>query len=84
MQEPLFQDALRERMWRIEGINAEAKNQHGLKRARYRGLKKMQIQANMVGVVLNLKRLVALFHALFMVILALRAINHSNIDNRIL
>ena len=44
----------------------------------------MQIQANMVGVVLNLKRLVALFHALFMVILALRAINHSNIDNRIL
>lgn len=84
MQEPLFQDALRERMWKIEGINAEAKNQHGLKRARYRGLKKMQIQANMVGAVLNLKRLVAFFHALFMVILALRAINHSNIDNRIL
>lgn len=84
MQEPLFQDTLRERMWKIEGINAEAKNQHGLKRARYRGLEKMQIQANMVGVVLNLKRLVTFFCALFMVILALRATNHSNIDNRIL
>ena len=53
-------------MWKIEGINADAKNQHGLKRARYRGLEKMQIQANMVGVVLNLKRIVSfLFYALF-------------------
>ena len=37
MQEPIFQNALRERMWKIEGINAEAKNQHGFKKARYRG-----------------------------------------------
>ncbi len=84
MQELLFQDALRERMWKIEGINAEAKNQHGLKRARYRGLEKMQIQANMVGAVLNLKRLVTFFYSIFIVILALRATNHSNICYRIL
>ena len=58
MQEPIFQNALRERMWKIEGINAEAKNRHGLKRAKYRGLTNMQIQAYMIGVVLNLKRLV--------------------------
>lgn len=60
MQQPDFQNALHDRMWKIEGINAEAKNLHGLKRARYRGLKKVQIQAHMVASVLNLKRLVAL------------------------
>jgi hypothetical protein len=42
MQKPIFQAALRERMWKIEGINAEAKHQHGLKRAKYRGLTKVQ------------------------------------------
>ena len=59
-QEPVFQNSLRERMWKIEGINAEAKNQHGLKRARYRGINKVQIQANMVGAILSIKRIVAL------------------------
>ena len=77
MQEPEFQTALRERMWKIEGIN-EAKNQHGLKRARYRGLDKVQIQANMVGAVLNIKRLVSSIYALLMVILALKVLDCHN------
>ena len=64
MQEKEFQEALRERMWKIEGINAEAKNYHGLKRARYRGLRKVQIQANMVGTVQNLKRLISFLNVL--------------------
>jgi len=58
MQELLFQNSLKERMWKIEGINAEANNQHGLKRARYRGINKLQIQANMIGAILNIKRIV--------------------------
>ena len=45
-------------MQKIEVINAEAKNQHGLKRARYRGINKVQIQANMIGTILNIKRIV--------------------------
>ena len=58
MNTDLFKSKLHERMWKIEGINAEAKNLHSLKRAKYRGLTNMQIQAYMIGVVLNLKRLV--------------------------
>lgn len=82
MQEPLFQDALKERMWKIEGINAEAKNRQGLKKAKYRGIEKVQIQAYMVGVVLNIKRLVVAFcYTLFRVIIALRAVNYSNLIN---
>ncbi len=72
MQEPILRMlAFRERMWKIEGINAEAKNRHGLKRAKYKGIDKVQIQANMVGAVLNIKRIVALCYALFRVIIDL-------------
>jgi transposase len=46
-----------ERQWKMEGIFAEAKNNHGLGRARYRGRAKMQIQAYMIASVQNLKRL---------------------------
>ena len=58
MKEPFFQSAMKERMWKIEGINAEAKILHALKRAKYRGISKVQIQAYMTGAVQNLKRLV--------------------------
>ncbi len=47
-----------ERQWKMEGTFAEAKNNHGLNRARYRGRSKMQIQAYMTAVVQNLKRLI--------------------------
>lgn len=58
MKTPIFLEKLKERMWKIEGINAEAKNLHALKRAKYRGLPKVQIQAYMTGAVQNLKRLI--------------------------
>lgn len=79
MQELSFQNSLKERMWKIEGINAEAKNQHGLKRARYRGINKVQIQAYMVAIMLNIKRLISFCYELFRVIVAIRMINYLNL-----
>lgn len=46
-------------MWKIEGLFGEAKENHCLDRAKYRGLAKMQIQAYMIAAVQNLKRVVA-------------------------
>jgi transposase len=46
-----------ERQWKMEGIFAEAKDNHGLDRARYRGRAKVQIQAYMIAVVQNIKRM---------------------------
>ena len=43
---------------RIEHIFGEAKNWHGLRRARGRGIKAMQQQLDMTAVVQNIKRLV--------------------------
>lgn len=57
-QKPEFIAKMRERMWKMEGIFAEAKSHHGLKRARYRGRAKVQIQVYMISIVQNLKRLV--------------------------
>lgn len=45
-----------ERKWKIEGLFAEAKLYHGLRRARYRGLAKVSIQALMTATVQNIKR----------------------------
>lgn len=47
-----------ERQWKMEGVFAEGKDNHGLDRARYRGRAKMQIQAYVIATVQNLKRLV--------------------------
>ncbi len=55
---PEFIAKLRERMWKIEGIFAEAKSRHWMRRARYRGRAMMQIQVYMTATVENLKRLV--------------------------
>jgi len=52
-----FKYKLRERMWKIEGIFGEAKSHHGLRRAKYRGRSKVQIQVYMISTVQNLKRL---------------------------
>ena len=43
------------RKWTIEGLFAEAKQFHGLKRARYRGLQKVSIQALMTAMAQNIK-----------------------------
>ena len=54
-----------ERQWKMEGIFAEAKNYHGLERARYRRRHKMQIQAYMIASVQNLKRLMGALSHIF-------------------
>ena len=41
---PEFKANMTARMWKLEGLFAEAKNWHNLSRARYRGLSNMQIQ----------------------------------------
>jgi IS5 family transposase len=59
MRDPAFGEKLSERMWKMEGLFAEAKQNHGLSRARYRGRSKVQIPAYLSAIVQNLKRLVA-------------------------
>ena len=54
--------------WRAEGAHAEAKTQHGLRRAVRRGLWNVSIQAYLTAAVMNLKRLAA---ALLRLLLAL-------------
>ena len=61
MNDPTFKQRMSERMWKIEGLFAEAKDNHGLARAKYRGRAKVQIQAYLTAIVQNLKRLVFLF-----------------------
>ena len=56
-QQPEFKEKLWSRMWKMEGIFAEAKNNHGLKRARCRGRWKVQAQVYVISTVQNLKRL---------------------------
>jgi transposase len=57
MNEPDFAKKVIERMWKCEGLFAEAKQLHGLSRAKYRGRSKVQIQAYLCAIVQNLKRL---------------------------
>jgi transposase len=59
MRDPTFGEKLAERMWKVEGLFAEAKQRHNLSRAKYRGRAKVQIQAYLTAIVQNLKRLVA-------------------------
>src|SRR4029077_13465454 len=57
MQETTFLERASERMWKCEGLFAEAKQNHCLARAKYRGRPKVQIQAYLCAIVQNLKRL---------------------------
>jgi hypothetical protein len=57
MNEPRFRQKISERMWKMEGLWAEAKQNHCLARAKYRGRPKVQIQAYLIAIVQNLKRL---------------------------
>lgn len=54
-----FQAVYRRRAPVIEGIFAEAKQWHGLRRAWRRGLSRMRIQCLLIASVLNFKRLIA-------------------------
>jgi transposase len=62
MREPMFRQRASERMWKIEGLFAEAKRNHNLSRAKYRGTSKVQIQAYLSAIVQNLKRLLFLLY----------------------
>jgi len=62
MRDPIFGEKMSERMWKIEGLFAEAKQNHNLARAKYRGRRKVQIQAYLIAIAQNLKRLVALVY----------------------
>jgi DDE family transposase len=62
MRDPTFRHKMSERMRKCEGLFAEAKQNHGLARARYRGRRRVQIQAYLSATVKNLKRLVFLFY----------------------
>ena len=55
-----FRQRLVERKWKIEGLFGEAKQNHSVRRARYRGLPKVQIQFFMIAIALNCKRVVKL------------------------
>jgi len=67
-----------ERKWKIEGLFAEAKLFHSLRRARYRGLAKVSIQALMTAMVQNLKRIAK--DALYWLYFCLKLINmHSDV-----
>src|SRR6478736_8332941 len=62
MRDPKFKQIQKERMWKSEGLFAEAKQNHNLSRAKYRGRPKVQIQALLSAIAQNVKRLVALFY----------------------
>ena len=49
MNEPEFGKKVAERMWKCEGLFAEAKQLHGLAPHKYRGRSKVQIQAYLCG-----------------------------------
>ena len=55
MRDPTFRQKMSQRMWKCEGLFAEAKQNHGLARARYRGRRKVQIQAYLIAMAQNLK-----------------------------
>jgi transposase len=54
---PRGQRLLKQRQTCIEGLFGQAKNWHGLRRARWRGVVKMRIQTLLTAAVLNLKKL---------------------------
>ncbi len=56
-----FRRLYRRRAPVIEGVFAESKQWHGLRRAWRRGLSRMRIQSLLIAAVINLKRLVSLF-----------------------
>ena len=62
MEEPEFRKKLSERMWKAEGLFAEAKQNHGLARAMYRSRPNVRIQAYLSATAQNLKCLVFLFY----------------------
>lgn len=80
--QPAYRTRAVERMWKIEGMFAEAKNNHGLQRARYRSTSKVQIQAYMIALAQNLKRLVAVLWVILASLYAKWIGVSANLPNR--
>ena len=57
-----FKKKLIERKWKIEGLFGEAKENHCLRRAKFRGLLNVQIQVYMITIVQNIKRIFKYFY----------------------
>lgn len=64
-QTPAYKEALRLRKICTEPKFAEAKRYHGLNRARYRGLNMVTIQALLIAICINIKRMVTLLQPQF-------------------
>lgn len=62
-QETPEHKAAMKRRLAVEPKQAEMLNQHGMRRARYRGLSKVRVQAYLIGAVVNVKRLMKLDQA---------------------
>ncbi len=75
MKTEAFYLRMTERFWKMEGTISEAKNRHCLSRAKYRGMKKMQIQAYMSASVQNMKRLIVAFLYLMFLLLILKKVS---------
>jgi len=69
MKTEKFRQALSERMWKTEGVISEIKLQQGLNRAKYRGVAKVQIQAYLAAITINIKRIISFFTAILCVLL---------------
>ncbi len=54
-----FKTKLTERAWKVEGLFGEAKNNHCLRRTKYRGMANAQIQFYLTALTQNLKRVAA-------------------------
>jgi len=60
-----FKGKLKQRQWKIEGLFGEAKENHCLRHAKYRGIQKVQIQFYMIAIAQNFKRLLSLTFNIF-------------------
>jgi len=58
----------------VEGVFAEAKQWHSLRRAWRRGLSKMRVQCLLIAAVINLKRLASLFMPYLKLIISFKSL----------
>jgi len=78
----LFRAKLAERAWKVEGLFGEAKDNHCLRRTRYRGLANAQIQFYLTALTQNLKRVAALTAFFRKLAGVLRQIANESISDR--
>ncbi|WP_197407934.1 transposase [Rickettsia rhipicephali] len=64
-----FKKKLIERKWKIEGLFGEAKENHGLRGAKFRSVQKTQIQILMIAIVQNFKRILKIIFWFFYLLL---------------